>query len=227
MKKIISFAAAAALFFNCITVMPASYAAAQELPNLEDTENTAVPENLIPKSDDEQAWRPRWIRNTAGRNSANIQNIADINKWNQAHGAASDYVIYVDEGKTTAPAATLGYDGILMNTDFGFEAGKTYCVSLRAKLADKSLKKTNGTEADIKAIEQAIMQKENEIEKDKNNSTFQQTQIDTRKKDIEKLIKKYQKKYQGKELYYFIKRKLYQKGYREEEIGDVLIENIL
>ena len=146
MKKIISFAAAAALFFNCITVMPASYAAAQELPNLEDTENTAVPENLIPKSDDEQAWRPRWIRNTAGRNSANIQNIADINKWNQAHGAASDYVIYVDEGKTTAPAATLGYDGILMNTDFGFEAGKTYCVSLRAKLADKSLKKTNGTE---------------------------------------------------------------------------------
>ena len=47
------------------------------------------------------------------------------------------------------------------------------------------------------------------------------------KKDIEKLIKKYQKKYQGKELYYFIKRKLYQKGYREEEIGDVLIENIL
>ena len=49
----------------------------------------------------------------------------------------------------------------------------------------------------------------------------------TKKKDIEKLIKKYQKKYQGKELYYFIKRKLYQKGYREEEIGDVLIENIL
>ncbi len=47
------------------------------------------------------------------------------------------------------------------------------------------------------------------------------------KKDTEKLVKKYQKKYQDKELYYFIKRKLYQKGYKEEEIGDVLNENIL
>lgn len=47
------------------------------------------------------------------------------------------------------------------------------------------------------------------------------------KKDIDKLKNKYQKKYSGKELYYFIRNKLYQKGYREEEIGDVLNENIL
>lgn len=47
------------------------------------------------------------------------------------------------------------------------------------------------------------------------------------KKDIDKLKNKYQKKYSGKDLYYFIRNKLYQKGYREEEIGDVLNENIL
>lgn len=47
------------------------------------------------------------------------------------------------------------------------------------------------------------------------------------KKDIDKLKKKYEKKYNGRELYYFIKNKLYQKGYREDEIGEVLDENIL
>ena len=47
------------------------------------------------------------------------------------------------------------------------------------------------------------------------------------KNDIDKLKNKYQKKYSGKDLYYFIRNKLYQKGYREEEIGDVLNENIL
>lgn len=46
-------------------------------------------------------------------------------------------------------------------------------------------------------------------------------------KDIVKLKKKYSKKYNNKELYYFIKNKLYQKGYREDEIGDALDENIL
>lgn len=47
------------------------------------------------------------------------------------------------------------------------------------------------------------------------------------KKDIDKIRNKYQKKYSEKELYYFIKNKLYQKGYREDEIGEVLNENIL
>ena len=36
-----------------------------------------------------------------------------------------------------------------------------------------------------------------------------------REKEIEKLRKKYSKKYEGKELEYFIKRKLYEKGFRD------------
>ena len=118
----------------------------QGLPNLTDTAPVAAPENLIPKSDDELQSRPRWIRSNAGRNSTNIQQIADVNQWNTEKGAATNCVIYVDEGQTTAPSTALGYDGIVIKTGLEFKAGKTYCVSARAKLADKSLKKADGTE---------------------------------------------------------------------------------
>ena len=42
------------------------------------------------------------------------------------------------------------------------------------------------------------------------------------KKETEKLIKKYQKKYENNDLKYFIKDKLYKKGYNSEEISEVL-----
>lgn len=47
------------------------------------------------------------------------------------------------------------------------------------------------------------------------------------KKDTIKLIKKYSKKYHNKELLYYIKNKLYAKGYNDEEIGEVLNEELL
>ena len=67
-------------------------------------------------------------------------------------------------------------------------------------------------------------------EKEMFNSYLGNIKIDNSlviKKDIDKIRNKYQKKYCGRELYYFIKNKLYQKGYREDEIGEVLNENIL
>ena len=67
-------------------------------------------------------------------------------------------------------------------------------------------------------------------EKEMFNSYLGNIKIDNSlviKKDIDKIKNKYQKKYCGRELYYFIKNKLYQKGYREDEIGEALNENIL
>lgn len=49
----------------------------------------------------------------------------------------------------------------------------------------------------------------------------------TLKKDCTLLINKYQKKYKDKELYYFVKDKLYKKGYNREEINEVLNEELL
>lgn len=47
-------------------------------------------------------------------------------------------------------------------------------------------------------------------------------------KDIDKLINKYKNKYNDKNtLKYIIKNKLYQKGYNQEKIGDLLNEKIL
>lgn len=47
-------------------------------------------------------------------------------------------------------------------------------------------------------------------------------------KDIDKLINKYKNKYNDKKtLKYIIKNKLYQKGYNQENIGDLLNEKIL
>ena len=43
-------------------------------------------------------------------------------------------------------------------------------------------------------------------------------------KDYETLIKKYSKKYNGEKLKYFIKNKLYQKGYSIEKIEEVTHE---
>lgn len=52
----------------------------------------------------------------------------------------------------------------------------------------KKLKeKTAGVEENIKALEKAIMTKENDIEKDENQIKFQQSQITTRENDIKKL----------------------------------------
>ena len=47
------------------------------------------------------------------------------------------------------------------------------------------------------------------------------------KKDALRLIKKYQKKYENNDLKYFIKDKLYKKGYNNEDISDVLDESLL
>ncbi len=44
------------------------------------------------------------------------------------------------------------------------------------------------------------------------------------KKEASSLIKKYSKKYEKDKLIYFIKDKLYKKGYNSEEIGDVINE---
>ena len=47
------------------------------------------------------------------------------------------------------------------------------------------------------------------------------------KKDALRLIKKYQKKYENNDLKYFIKDKLYKKGYNNEDISEVLDESLL
>lgn len=47
-------------------------------------------------------------------------------------------------------------------------------------------------------------------------------------KDLNKLITKYQNKYKDKEtLKYIIKNKLYQKGYKQENIGEIINEKLL
>ena len=56
--------------------------------------------------------------------------------------------------------------------------------------------------------------------------------ISTNEKDILRkeanvLLKKYSKKYESNELKYFVKDKLYKKGYNSEEISEVLNESIL
>lgn len=45
--------------------------------------------------------------------------------------------------------------------------------------------------------------------------------------DYNKLIKKYSNKYDGNKLKYFIKNKLYSKGYNEEEIEEIIHEELL
>ena len=50
---------------------------------------------------------------------------------------------------------------------------------------------------------------------------------DVIKKDVNSLIKKYGKKYQNNDLKYFIKDKLYKKGYNSDEISEVLNESLL
>ncbi len=50
---------------------------------------------------------------------------------------------------------------------------------------------------------------------------------DILKKDTIILIKKYQKKYENDTLKYFIRDKLYKKGYNSEEISEVLNESLL
>lgn len=46
-------------------------------------------------------------------------------------------------------------------------------------------------------------------------------------KDINKLVNKYKNKYNKDELIFIIKNKLYQKGYKKEEIGEILNEKLL
>ncbi len=106
-----------------------------------DTVQPEMNENMIPKSSDEFNSRPRWFRSAIGRNGdGRIDYITDEGVWDsQVLGASKSTSIYVCAGQTTNPSAITGYDGIILKNTLKFESGKSYCVSLRAKLADKSL----------------------------------------------------------------------------------------
>lgn len=55
-------------------------------------------------------------------------------------------------------------------------------------------------------------------------------EVDNKKyieKEYNKLINKYKNKYEDNKLKYIIKNKLYQKGFTEEDIGEIINENIL
>ncbi|MDY3031889.1 MAG: right-handed parallel beta-helix repeat-containing protein, partial [Clostridia bacterium] len=103
--------------------------------------NTGTPimaENMIPKSDDELQSRPRWIRANLNRNGDRIDYITDEDGWTEL-GASKSTSVYVTTGSTTQSNPYTGYDGIVIKSGLEFEAGKSYCVSARAKLADKTL----------------------------------------------------------------------------------------
>ena len=136
-RKILSLATAFAMAVSMAVFTPSAMAETVDLSK--DSVQPEMNENMIPKSSDNLNSRPRWFRSAIGRNGdGRIDCITDEEGWTSL-GAAKSTAIYVCAGQTTNPSAINGYDGIILKNTLKFESGKSYCVSLRAKLADKSL----------------------------------------------------------------------------------------